>query len=85
MILHLIYASGVPTAGWLYILWTTQWTISPFVITSNVAHNILTIGNINNSLSVNSSQIVRPVVYLKPEVKITSGDGTIDNAYKLSL
>ena len=41
-------------------------------------------GYISAAYAAGSAQ-ARPVVNLKPDVKITSGDGTITNPYKLSL
>ena len=42
-------------------------------------------GNVGNGRAYYSERGVRPTIYLTSDVKITSGDGTKDNMYQLSL
>ena len=79
-----IWRGGVPSMGWLYNSEYSQWIISPglqygdSVYCINEAVYVIG-GGAKNSLAT------RPALYLKSEVKITSGDGTKDNVYKLSM
>ena len=61
-----------------------QWLISSYSGNSKKAFDVSGSGFISSD-NVNSLQSVKPVVYLKPEVKIKSGDGTIDNPYEFEL
>ena len=68
-----------------------EWTIMPYGKTTDGLWNAMHInptGYITNhrvnDLS-SSSENVRPVLYLLPNVKILSGDGTIDNPYVLGI
>ena len=78
--------NGVPTESWIYNSNANQstWLISP---RSNIETGIYLVYDkgIVNGGSKRYSKYVRPVAYLKSNVKVISGDGTIDNAYKLSL
>ena len=50
------------------------------------ASNIITVINENGNLfadTINSKYNVRPAFYLKSDLKITSGDGTIDSPFEL--
>lgn len=62
-----------------------QWLITPFAKNSRAAYEIYSNGNIGG-LSVNTANYwFRPTLYLNSKVKITSGDGTESNPYKLSM
>ena len=61
-----------------------QWLISSYSGNSKNAFYVTGSGFISSD-SLNSLKSVKPVVYLKPEVKIKSGDGTIDNPYEFEL
>ena len=77
--------AGVPTSGWLNWTGHHQWTLTPYL---KSARGIYVAFNDDNLKWANANNVVissKPILYLKPKVKITSGDGTIDNAYKLSL
>ena len=88
---------GTPTKGWIYnsnIKGTGNpdytWLLSPFAIVSSDAFFVDSSGNVGNNRFngicgyVGSSLSVRPVVYLTSDVKITSGEGTSSDPYKLS-
>ncbi len=70
--------------NWLLDSDEIQWTISPYWSHRNVIINIYQNGGINNYGS-DGYAIIHPVLYLKPDVKITSGNGTKENSFKLSL
>ena len=76
---------GAPTTGWIYNTNnnTNQWTITPSSI-GFYAGDIRESG-IVWGLYVTQLRYSRPVVYLKPNVKIKSGDGSIDNPYEFEL
>ncbi len=61
-----------------------NWTLTPYF---NYNDNVFTFhsdGRVNGNTTGNGYS-VRPCIYLKPEVKITSGEGTLENPYSLSL
>ena len=58
-------------------------SLSPY--SSNAGTSTIYYTNSNGTVNASSSNAVRPVVTLKPEVQITSGDGTQNNAYNLEL
>ena len=58
-------------------------SLSPY--SSNAGTSTIYYTNSNGTVNASSSNAVRPVVTLKPEVEITSGDGTQNNAYTLEL
>ena len=70
--------------NWMYLndVW---WTLSPasYGTSTNVWH-VSSRGGFGHNYAYRSYG-VRPVVTLKPEVKITSGDGSSTNSYQLSL
>ena len=72
--------------NWMYLnnYW---WTLSPDSNKySDAVWNIDKTGHFNfYMIDVTFSYYVRPVVTLSPEVKITSGDGTQNNSYQLSI
>lgn len=75
---------GNLSSGWLlknYIIWTLSYSKS----SSGCAFVINLDGKISNAGQTNASYGVNPVLYLKPDVRIKSGDGTIDNPYEFEL
>ena len=74
-----------PLSGWLYRSGYNQWTMSSRSSETNRVFYIQSTGIVYFISVNNSNGVVSPVVYLKSKIKITSGDGTIDNAYKLSM
>lgn len=71
---------------WLYSSSEWRWTMLPRGNSSraNFAMYIGASGNLSND-SASSSGAVLPVVYLKSDVKITSGDGSGTNPYILNM
>lgn len=63
------------------------WTITPISNSSNSVRNIFNTGYVSNySTKTNNSHVIRPTLYLKPSVKIISGDGkSASTAYALSI
>ena len=63
-----------------------QWTLTPAPYTS-LAFNIFRINDAGSLYTNNgqNSRSIRPVVYLKPEVKIIGGAGTSTSPYTLAL
>ena len=60
---------------------TKRWA---FGTSGDLKISIEATGRVYNNSSTASFRII-PTLYLNSKVKITSGDGTIDNAYKLSM
>lgn len=81
---------GTPTNSWIYNTnsYSSQWTISPYSNNNIFAFSIEAAGTIkdyNNDNRVVNANGIRPVLYLKSDIKIISGDGTEQNPYQLSL
>ncbi len=70
---------------WLYDSSTAQWTLTPENNSSSAgkAFKITNKGAIDTSFS-NSTGAIRPVGYLKSNIKITGGNGKKDNPYTIS-
>ena len=62
-----------------------EWTISPKSDTTSNAIYITTSGVHNFSTSIGGSLAVRPVMYLKPSVEVTSGTGSKTDPYYIDL
>ncbi len=69
---------------WLYEPSNSQWLLSPTAFGNNSADYMQKSGFINNYY-VNDIYNVRPVLYLKSDVKIVSGNGTKNNPYRLAI
>lgn len=76
--------NGSPNSNWLYKSGYNQWTLTPTSSYTNGAFIVASNG-IFRSIFVNQDLFPRPVLYLLSKVKITSGDGTQSNPYKLSM
>ena len=77
--------SGMPALGWIY---KANFNVQLYTITSrSTQESILTIHQSGYfyDRAARYSRGTRPTLYLKPEVKIKSGDGTIDNPYEFEL
>ena len=75
-----------PSSGWLYRSEYYQWTMTPNSFYGTNAFKVDLSGVVHNYASyVSNSNGASPVVYLKPEVKIKQGDGTMDNPYIFEL
>ena len=70
--------------NWLYVEGNHQWTITPGIDKQNTVFLINAVGGINADVST-YALLIRPTLYLNPNVRILSGIGTLDNPYKLSL
>ncbi len=73
-------------ADWLYGSSTDQWTMTPAPC-SSYAHSVFRVdasGDVYRYYA-NGTYAVRPVVYLKSNVKINGGEGTSESPYTLSL
>ena len=71
--------------SWMYCEHFNQWTIS-----SNREYNDVVVrfdsgGYVSANGAADGQNYARPTLYLKSQVKITSGDGSEDNPYQLSL
>ena len=77
---------GTPSDGWIYnpSVKFTQWLLLPDSGNGYGAFVLYTNGALDGYVVLESFG-VRPTLYLSSSVKITSGDGTKDNAYKLSM
>ena len=82
-----MYAGGLSTNNSLYYLYNGQnyWTMTPgewysthsyaqvFYVHSN--------GSFNYGLVDNTARGLRPVINLRSDITVTSGNGTLDNPY----
>ena len=77
--------SDCKTNDWLYNSSIAQWTLTPVPFSSGsyVVFYVYSSGCVLDYYAHNSYG-VRPVVYLKSSVKITSGEGTSTSPYQLS-
>ena len=79
------YSNGCKESNYLYID-SAEWLQSPTPYDSDDANAIYQDGRISFYMgnTVAFESYVRPALYLKLGVKITSGDGSIDNPYNLN-
>ena len=78
------YAGGYQTANSAFYLYTNQnyWTMSPFFFDSSKAYTLRVYSNGQIlGINVDDSNGIRPVINLKADVTISSGDGTISSPY----
>ena len=85
--IHSLWPQNTPCGNQNYMFSNfAWWTISPYShLYSNRIWYIDNKGIFYGSYETDYDYGVRPVVTLSPEVKITSGDGTQNNSYQLSL
>ena len=80
---------GCNSTNWLYNIKANEWLLNQYANSSTAntsVYYILNNGQIHGiASSINNSFSTRPVLYLKPEVMIESGDGTSSKPYKLSF
>ena len=78
---------GMPNKGWIYTPNSNilKWLLSPCSGYSNCSFYVEPTGSVYGYNGVYNPYGVRPTMYLSSTVKIISGDGTKDNAYKLSM
>ena len=72
------------TTNWLFNN-DYQWLLPQNASVSNYAFYVNWVGGVNDVIVSDNQLGVRPVLYLKSNVLITSGDGTSSNPYKLSF
>lgn len=80
------YSDAACTANnWLYYNTSNQWLLSPYSGSATDVFSVYSSGYVNNYyISASYSQAVRPVVYLRSDVEIVSGEGTSTSPYSLS-
>ena len=78
---------GVPTKGWIYNSNSNsnQWLLTPTSAYGYAGEHHIPNDGIVSSFYTNSPSGVRPSLYLSSQVKITSGDGSEQHPYQLSL
>ncbi|HJJ08303.1 MAG TPA: hypothetical protein OIM65_03175 [Bacilli bacterium] len=80
---------GCNSTNWLYNIKANEWLLNQYANSSTAntsVYYILNNGQIHGiASSISNFFSTRPVLYLKPEVQITEGDGTSSNPYKLSF
>ena len=76
-------SSSCGDKAWL-LKYGYEWTGSPNSGNSNNVFYVITFASLNGSNAYNGYG-VRPVLYLKSNVYVTGGDGSINNPYQLSL
>lgn len=75
--------NGNPSLGWLYKSAYNQWTLTPVSVNTSSMFTVRSGGNIYPH--ANYSIGAHPTLYLKTNVKIKSGDGSIDSPYEFEL
>ena len=80
-------SSGVPSNGWIYNANSNMidWLLSPNISSGLTAYTLGNTGYVGHYNFVNIARAIRPVLYLKPNVKIKSGNGSIDSPYEFEL
>ncbi len=77
--------SDCKTNDWLYNSSTGCWTLMPVADSSYPSYVFLvsSSGHVDDCYSYNS-ELILPVVYLLPNIKITNGDGSIDDMFTIT-
>ena len=75
---------SAPSSGWLYKSAYHQWTMISYSSRADAAFIVNFSGRIHDYGTI-ASIGTRPVLYLNSNVKIKSGDGSIDNPYEFEL
>ena len=71
------------TNNYLYSA-NTYWTMSPAYYNGTYAYNYVVQNGKLNTVTTNASAGVRPVITLKGDVKVLSGDGSLTSPYKIT-
>ena len=71
--------------NWLYNIKIGEWILPQVGGNNGSVFYVHSVSSVSNCTVNNNSLASRPVLYLKPEVMIESGDGTSANPYKLSF
>ena len=74
--------NGIPSSSWLYKSGTFQWTISSLTGNAYVVFRIIGSGNVYLCSSASNGVVVRPVVYLKSDIRLQGG-GTSSEPYEI--
>ena len=83
------YAGGYSANNSSYYLYTGQnyWTMSPYFFSASGGASVFRVissGNLDGNYYVYGSFGVRPVINLKADIIISSGDGTVSSPYTIS-
>ena len=70
--------------NWLYDSSKHQWCITPVASSANMSFVIGDTGYVSHG-GISTDESVRPVVYLMPDIKITDGNGSLQNPFELEL
>ena len=72
--------------NWLYNIKVSEWILLQSASGSEFAFRVNSVGNVSSGYNVSSNQLaVRPVIYLKPDVKIIVGHGTSTDPYVIGM
>ena len=72
--------------NWLYNLKVNEWLLPQYANYSDNAFDVYSNGTVSSYCNVGDCQFeVRPVLYLISSAKITGGNGTSSDPYKLSI
>ncbi len=71
--------------NWLFLTGYWQTTMMPYASSSYEFADIQKTGYVHENADTNNANIIRPVLYLKSDVLITSGLGTKSDSYQLSF
>ena len=74
--------SNCKNENWLFSVY--QWTLSPSYVNASIVFDVRSDGNVSFDAALNANG-VRPALFLKSDVVITSGDGSSTNPYKISI
>ena len=73
--------SGTPSSSWLYKSGTSQWIVSPYSSYANLVFNVISSDHVHFN-DANISNGVRPVLYLRSDIKL-QGSGGSDDPYEI--
>lgn len=60
-----------------------QWLITPLTTDKSLAFHINNFGAIGTAYNITTEYAIRPVVYLKSNIRLADGDGTSINPYSI--
>ena len=81
--LNLYSNSTIKSNNWMY-MGLYEWTIIPYSSYSYYAFFVSTIGSLNSDYA-NLGYAARPVFYLKSNVSLQGGSGTLGDPYRLAV
>ena len=62
-----------------------EWLLSPYVVGNDLSAMVLRKSGLINSGGVVNLVSIRPLLYLKSDVKITGGDGSLNSPYEIEI